>query len=209
MPNLIEVNGLWWPSADRVCREAALMEVGPSMAWLKDHNPRWGTCIQAGGNGGVFPLALSALFRTVLTFEPDRTNYDALQLNTMDVQNVIPFWGALGDQTANVGVIEHEPGNCGAHRVEYLPDTEAGSPCYRIDKLMTKPDLIWLDVEGFELQALKGAAETIGQHKPMVITEEKRLGRLYGYEDEAISEFLGQFGYSQCSTHAQDRMYTA
>lgn len=204
MADLVEIDGLHWPRADIVCRPIALSEVGPAMAWLQHHNKRWGTIIQAGGNGGVYPIALAPLFHTVMTYEPDPTSYRALRINTQHLGNVLPFWGALGDTSGLCSIIEPEPGNIGANRVEMAAQ---GSPVYRLDKLMTRPDVIWLDIEGYELQAIKGAAETIARSRPLIILELKRLGRFYGYTDDDVRDHLTGLGYAYKDKHGNDEMW--
>ena len=46
-----------------------------------------------------------------------------------------------------------------------------------IDSLNLNPDLIQLDVEGFEENALKGAFDTIMRSRPIIIIEQKRLAK--------------------------------
>lgn len=205
MADLVQIDGWWWPASDERARYAILTEVGPAIDWLQRHNDRWSEIIQAGGNTGVYAKALKALFKRVITVEPDEHNHGAALFNLAG-STVSLYRAAFGDQGAPCGVIEHEPGNCGAHRIG-AQNANSSVPMLTIDSLHLKPDVIWLDVEGYELQALKGAAETLKKYRPLVITEEKNLGRLYGYEDEAIGAFLCGFGYRQISTHGNDRMY--
>ena len=58
------------------------------------------------------------------------------------------------------------------------------------------PRLIKIDVEGFELQVLKGLKKTLIQHKPFIITElvQDHLNRA-GSSISEVSEFLIDIGY--------------
>ncbi|WP_194973140.1 FkbM family methyltransferase [Aquiflexum lacus] len=58
-------------------------------------------------------------------------------------------------------------------------------------------DLIKIDVEGAELQVLKGALDTLRKHKPYLMIEINREACLAGgYEPEEIFELLRPMGYT-------------
>jgi hypothetical protein len=67
--------------------------------------------------------------------------------------------------------------------------------------------LIYLDIEGSELPALKGGQATISAFKPVIVLEEKGLGRKFGYQDEDIRVFLRKFGYKPVLSIANDVVY--
>ena len=62
---------------------------------------------------------------------------------------------------------------------------------------IAKVDMIKLDVEGSELNALKGGSQVLRTHKPMLIVEVAQITcRAAGYEMEDLVSFLRGFGYS-------------
>ena len=63
-----------------------------------------------------------------------------------------------------------------------------------IDSLNLNPDLIQLDVEGFEENALKGAFDTIMRARPIIIIEQKRLAK-NGMDDAEIAIMIQKLGY--------------
>lgn len=144
------------------------------------------TVLQAGGNCGVWPRALAPLFNRVITFEPDKRNFQCLNFNTRELPNVIAFNYALSD-VVGCGTMytpDHETDNCGA--LQFDPSvTDCGAsdvPTMRIDTLNLQVcDLLYLDIEGFEIPALKGAAETINRCRPVIALEDKGLSVRYGY----------------------------
>jgi len=134
-------------------------------------------CIQAGGCLGIWPLRLAQLFDRVITFEPEPTNYYCLQMNTAHLNNVETHNAALGQRSGgSVHMTLTDTGNSGAHYA--LPGGDIPVVC--IDDLgLDDVDLIYLDVEGYESQALRGATETITRCKPVIGVEDKQLHRLH------------------------------
>lgn len=121
---------------------------------------------------GVYPIALAAHFDRVLTFEPDAENLACLQKN-VTAPNVAVFHAALSSKSGTCGVEAVEPDNCGAHKI--VPN--GGIPTLALDELeLDACDLIWLDIEGHEKEAIEGAKMTIERFAPIIILEEKGLG---------------------------------
>lgn len=60
----------------------------------------------------------------------------------------------------------------------------------RLDDLGTRPFFVKIDVQGFELQVLRGGRETLAAHRPALLIETP---------DEAIAQFLRELGYEPCA----------
>ncbi len=57
-------------------------------------------------------------------------------------------------------------------------------------------DVLKIDVEGGELDVLRGATDTIERHRPVIIVEaSKKNTQQFGYEPDAIWDMLGNLGY--------------
>lgn len=130
--------------------------------------------VQAGGCCGVFPKLLAQHFDYVYTFEPDLENFEALCRNVPE-HNVFKFPAALGVNHEGVSIVVPERTNT---NVGALTTTAIGPiPTLVIDDLaLQQCDLIYLDVEGAEENALVGAAFTIERYSPVIVYEQKDLG---------------------------------
>lgn len=181
------VKGLLWPVDDVGCIATIHGTAGLDQAY--QHCRGFDVAVQAGGNCGVWPAAMGKKFEAVYTFEPDPVNFRCLCANAT-APNVFKFNAALGNHRGTVG-LEMRPGNCGAHKV-----SGPGSiPVLRIDDLgLTDCDLIYLDIEGSELHALRGAADTIEACWPVIVVEDKGVSKEYavGYIEKEMAE---RFGY--------------
>jgi FkbM family methyltransferase len=206
---IVQRDGFWWPETDVHARPVLTRQVGPAVEEVLRH-VRGRTCIvQAGGNVGVYPLALADHFRRVITFEPDPVNVRCLWLNLAardTFKRVDGRNAALGEDYGTCAVEEAEPGNCGAHRIR--PD-EGQIVMLPLDGLdLIACDAIWLDVEGYELRALRGAQETLERFSPAVIVEDKGHGQAFGEAPGELGSWLQAKGYAEVSRIGRDRIFT-
>lgn len=138
--------------------------------------------VQAGGCMGMYPLFYSNIFKEVYTFEPDESNYYCLDKNC-DRPNIHKFNKGLGATSDNMKLVRVAPQNAGMHRVvssnvidnnpqPIPPELVSDVSMMTIDSLnLQKCDLLHLDVELYELEALIGAEETLRRCSPVVVVE--------------------------------------
>jgi hypothetical protein len=93
--------------------------------------------------------------------------------------------------------------NTGAHKTDLI----GSIPQVRIDDLELSPDLIHLDLEGFEGPAIEGALATIKKCKPVIVLEDHGFGNEYGFSQSSIEEMLKDLGYNIHSTFGDDVAY--
>jgi len=148
--------------------------------------------IQAGGNCGMFPIEYDKYFKRVITFEPDPLNFKCLVSN-INSKHIIPMQGCLGEVSGKTVPMRNNGKNIGACHVSKAPPT-FHAHTFAIDDLHVKPDVIHLDVEGHELEILKGARKTIQKSSPLIIVEIKDDNRFNFWE------FIREFSYTEVGT---------
>lgn len=194
---MLEWSSLWWPEADIQGKRNIAADAMMNMGKLLSHVERRGTAVQAGGNVGLYPLALGHVFRTVHTFEPEAENYNCLLANLKRHPRsgeIISHYAALGEAPGGCRLTMNIPVNTGTYRV----DGPGEIPMLTIDGLGLKEcDLIWLDVEGWEWNVLRGAVETINRCKPVIIFEENGLS-------ESPLDWLSKMNYVKIAKHRHD-----
>lgn len=150
--------------------------------------------VQAGGNWGYWPLKLSERFGTVYTFEPEDECFVALAFNTAGRANVVRLQAALGCERKLSGM-RHSENTTGSQGMA----GEGIYPTLRIDDLgLEVCDLIYLDIEGMEAEALAGAKATLARARPVIAFECGRFG------EDRVKPFLGGHGYAQVAAIGHD-----
>lgn len=179
------------PSYDEKLRlvESQVVDVEHAIRYCRHSD----VVVQAGGAYGVWPHYLASRFHTVYTFEPDVQNFPHLVQNTRDQHNVIRWQAALGKHAGFVRILrdDAEINNAGAGYV-----VDGGQvPVVALDTLMLPAlDLLCLDIEGHELDALHGALRTIRAYRPVVMLECKPLPHMT-HDPMAAVELLLDLSY--------------
>lgn len=192
-----QINGDWWPDRDKTCFQSSYTFSGADLAisFCKKRD----LVIQAGGNVGVWPRYLRSQFGRVITAEPSLENY-LLMIENVPVDLGVEMWNvALGEKAGKCG-LRLNPDNCGDDQT--VPGSEV--PVVAIDDFHVDPDLIYLDIQGDELPALRGAVQTLVRCSPVVAIE------VDGYQMRRHGDarpFLKNLGYRCVDRAHQDEIF--
>jgi FkbM family methyltransferase len=200
-------SSIWlWPLEDRGAWKALTKESNYTLPdKISKFCNNFDLVFQAGGNAGIYPKHYSKIFNSVITVEPDYRNFFCLNFNVTD-KNVFKFQTCIGNEnkTLDLGFKgSYTPKNRGKMRVQ----GPGLIPQITIDSLSITPDLIHLDIEGYEGFALEGAVQTIKNFKPVIVLETNGSGDAYGWPQEKIDSFLFSLGYDIIEDWGHDKIY--
>ena len=150
---------------------------------------KWRLAIDIGANIGLWSKDLSSFFDQLICFEPNNFCIDYLKKNINLKKSIINSF-ALGSKNEEKNLLIHST-NSGAS--SFINKTKTGydsklNPIYgefsddtkslsvKVKKLdnfnFVNVDFIKIDVQGFELEVLKGAKETLAKNDPILCIEE-------------------------------------
>lgn len=179
------------------------------------------TAIDGGANIGVHTIEWAksmAWWGSVIAIEPQERLYYALAGNIAlnNCANACALHAAIGDVTGTAMVPMpdyNKPSNFGGLSITQANDigqelTErVPVRLLTIDSLeLGRCDLIKLDIEGMELDALAGAQETVASCHPVMIIEHIKVDadRLHGFLNRHEYEFF-YFGQNVIAAHRLDK----
>ena len=138
--------------------------------------------VDVGANIGTHTVYAmrSGLFHDAFAFEPETKNYELLRMNVAanDLNSKTTIMKtALGSYDGEATMFLH-PRNKGAHSLAGSPAPDASEQVrvqvHRLDEILrsnsvapSQVGLIWIDVEGMELDVIRGLGEYIG--RPLVV----------------------------------------
>jgi FkbM family methyltransferase len=154
--------------------------------------------VDAGANIGTHTVEFSRLAGAegaVFAFEPQRLVFQALCANLAINQciNVTAYREALGDETGEIVVPLYDPSERSNFGAVALGGHTGGErvPLHTLDSLeLPACHVLKADIEGMELELLRGAARTIARYRPFIYVENHLEDR-----SAALIETLFGFDY--------------
>lgn len=201
-----KVNGFWVPSNDIHIEEwkagkpftqnKCLIKF---LKYCESQNKKFKTVIDIGAWCGTWAKAIEPFARKVIAFEPDKTHFKCLQRNctiNCDARNE-----AVGSEIRMISLTEDDFTQ--AKRVEADGDIRMVD----LDSLeYNDVDLIKIDVEGYEMEVLKGAEKTLSSTQYLMI-ELNNNTKKYGSSNAEIERHLTQMGFKVLIEHWPDKVF--
>jgi len=137
------------------------------------------TVLDIGANIGYYATQLSQMVGEtgkVHCFEPDQKNFNYLQAATRGLKNTVINNKAVAERSGQIKIYTSPELNVD-HRT-YKPEVfekEIAIPCVSVDDYVKgayKVDLIKLDIQGFEMNAIQGMEATISANRELVLLSE-------------------------------------
>jgi len=169
--------------------------IDTTLAYIPKNNRE--VCIQAGACIGLWPIKYSNFFEKVITFEPLLETYNCAveNIKRCNVNNIDIFNRALGPNTKVKMKYSKEKNlsrSYGAYHVVEATDGMETMPIDDIPLNGKRVSHIQLDVEGYELKALKSAQNVIKTFRPVIVIEQRSLSHLHtlGVKINSAKEWL-------------------
>ena len=177
----------------------------------------WTRAVDLGAHVGIFSRHFAQKFEEVIAFEPTQETRECLERNVPANVRIVPF--ACGDRDGEVLFRRHIKNSGGTEMV--LDDgLKSGAFEHYTVRMITldslnldRLGLIKIDIQGAEPLALRGAENTLGRCRPVVLIEEKPFGGKgsAGSTEHIVEsrDILLSYGYREGEKVGADRIYLA
>ena len=162
------------------------------------------TIIDIGAWWGPWTLYWQPYANRIEVFEPNIKMLPLLENNISNFKNCVLHKTALGSKKCKVsrGYESHSGTN---HVTDFDGDVDVNTlDSYNFSDV----DVIKIDVEGFEIEVLKGAEKTIKSCKPLIQIEGNSSGKRYGVSKKDMAELLASWGMTRIEKKWPDQVWT-
>lgn len=179
-----------------------------SMAMLRESLGPGKTFVDVGANFGVYSLVLAKTGARVLAIEPNPNSVKRLRKNIAMSRAAIEVYPvACGSKVGKLPLFVAPENNTGMSSLSYQNASGAGTvgeedmvSVLPLDVILhgTRADAIKIDVEGAELEVLKGARKTLETWHPRLVIEiiENQLEAM-GASGQKIRDYLFALDYRE------------
>ncbi len=204
--NIEKINDFWVPSNDIHIEDWKAGKpftqnkcLNRFLEYLKTTEQQMNTVLDVGAWCGTWSKAIEPFAKKVIAFEPDSVHFECLQRNC--VVNCDARMEAVGSETKRISLTEDNFTQ--AKRIDKQGDIDM----ITLDKLQIKHvDMIKIDVEGYEMEVLKGAEKTLDSVKYLMI-ELNNNTKKYGSSNLEIEKHIGSLGFQTLIAHWPDKVF--
>jgi FkbM family methyltransferase len=165
-----------------------------------------GLFVDVGANFGWYSLlmaSLSAEFQ-VVALEPSRENYELLLQNIKSntLENIVALNVGAGSSSSTAALFVHERNNPGAHSIRPSSAglSEEAIAIESLDALLEHyagpVRLLKIDVEGYEVEVIRGAANTLKRTEAVLLEYSPAFLKECGHEPDELLNILGEEGFN-------------
>lgn len=202
------VNGFWVPSNDihiqqwrkgkPFTQNKCLKEF---LKWCHSRNQKFNTVLDIGAWCGTWSAEFAPYCKKIYAIEPDKTHFECLIKNLSSFDNIELIDYAMGDTETKVSLTDDDFTQ--ARRI-----ISSGNILMKtVDSFKFEDvDLIKIDVEGFEMNVLRGAKDTLKNCKFLMI-ELNNNSKKYDSSNVEIEKYLGQHGFTTLIDKWPDKVF--
>ena len=198
MPNFVIINNDYVSMDILIDGYYELKELKVLFGWLKN-KIKFNNVVDVGAYLGNHSVYFSNYFKGVVSFEPNPYSFDLLKINTKQKKNIKIYNFGLSNKNSTEDFYNYEFNHGGSSVIKSkkTPYTKHRAKFYSFDKLNLKKkiDLIKIDVEGNELNVLKGMKETIQKSSPIILFETQKKEIFNG--TSAVINYLKSIEYNK------------
>ena len=190
--------GLWVPSTDaqieqwRVKGHPHMQDtcLQKLLKWCKIQNKKFNLIVDIGAWCGTWTLSMQQYAKNIYCYEPNKLHFECLSRNVSKLNHVKLYNQALGN---NDGFVKLTEENATQNTRVLLEEGEI--KINKLDSLGVKGiDFLKIDVEGLEMQVLKGAEETLKTVEYIMIELNGNTEK-YGSTKKDVKEYLHSLGF--------------
>ena len=201
-----KVNGFWVPSNDVHIQDwkdgkpfTQNKCLNKFLKYCESQHKQFNTVIDIGAWCGTWAKAIEPFAKKVIAFEPDNVHFECLQRNC--TINCDPRMEAVGSELGQISLTEDNFTQ--AKRVK----KQGGIRMITLDHMdYKKIDMIKIDVEGYEMEVLKGATKLLDNVQYLMI-ELNNNTKKYGSSNTDVERYLGSIGFKVLMEHWPDKVF--
>ena len=201
-----KINGFWVPSKDIHIEDWRSGKpftqnkcLNKFLKYCESQTMKMRTVIDVGAWCGTWSKAIEPYARNVIAFEPDKLHFECLQKNC--TINCNPRMEAVGAEEKLVSLTEDDFTQ--AKRI----DTKGTIRMIALDSMEYKDvDMIKIDVEGYEMEVLKGAKNLLESVRYIMI-ELNNNTKKYGSSNNQVEKYLDTLGFRVLMDHWPDKVF--
>ena len=206
--NIEKINGFWVPSNDihveqwrqgqPFTQNKCLREF---LEWCRSRDKKFNTVLDIGAWCGTWSAEFAPYCKKIYAIEPDRTHVECLLKNLSSFDNIELLDYAVGDIETRVALTDD--------------DFTQARRIYSVGNILMKTvdsfkfedvDLIKIDVEGFEMNVLRGAKDTLKDCNFLMI-ELNNNSKKYNSSNNEIEKYLQELGFTTLIDKWPDKVF--
>jgi len=206
--NIEKINGFWVPSNDihveqwrqgqPFTQNKCLKEF---LEWCRSRDKKFNTVLDIGAWCGTWSAEFAPYCKKIYAIEPDQTHFECLLKNLSSFDNIELLDYAVGDTETSVSLTDDNFTQ--ARRI------------YSVGNILMKTvdsfqfnsvDLIKIDVEGFEMNVLRGAKDTLKDCNFLMI-ELNNNSKKYDSSNNEIEKYLQELGFTTLIDKWPDKVF--